>query len=129
MESNSQIDCLGLTAQDPALDSCIPLACVAWLLDSGAAAAAAAAAAAVTRRVLVLAGPGNNGGDGLVAGRHLTHFGYEVKVRGNQGGGGGGGGSGGHGGGDHPYSSQQMGSPVVADLLTALVGGRWLADT
>lgn len=32
------------------------------------------------RRVLVLAGPGNNGGDGLVAGRHLTHFGYDVKV-------------------------------------------------
>jgi hydroxyethylthiazole kinase-like uncharacterized protein yjeF len=33
------------------------------------------------RRVLVLAGPGNNGGDGLVAGRHLTHFGYDVSVR------------------------------------------------
>eukprot|EP00878_Enallax_costatus_P008270 GHUV01008646.1.p1 GENE.GHUV01008646.1~~GHUV01008646.1.p1 ORF type:complete len:545 (+),score=109.88 GHUV01008646.1:3292-4926(+) len=32
------------------------------------------------RRVLVVAGPGNNGGDGLVAGRHLTHFGYDVKV-------------------------------------------------
>lgn len=32
------------------------------------------------RRVLVLAGPGNNGGDGLVAGRHLTHFGYDVQV-------------------------------------------------
>ena len=32
------------------------------------------------RRVLVLAGPGNNGGDGLVAGRHLHHFGYDVQV-------------------------------------------------
>mmetsp|Transcript_3010 Transcript_3010/g.9221 ORF Transcript_3010/g.9221 Transcript_3010/m.9221 type:complete len:266 (+) Transcript_3010:93-890(+) len=30
--------------------------------------------------VLVVAGPGNNGGDGLVAGRHLCRFGYNVKV-------------------------------------------------
>lgn len=32
------------------------------------------------KRILVIAGPGNNGGDGLVAGRHLYHFGYDVQV-------------------------------------------------
>ncbi|KAL1915080.1 uncharacterized protein VTP21DRAFT_7561 [Calcarisporiella thermophila] len=31
-------------------------------------------------RVLVCVGPGNNGGDGLVAARHLLHFGYKPKI-------------------------------------------------
>ncbi|GFR51649.1 hypothetical protein Agub_g14081 [Astrephomene gubernaculifera] len=47
---------------------------------SSPAATAPAPAGTRRRRVLVLAGPGNNGGDGLVAARHLHHFGYEVKV-------------------------------------------------
>ncbi|KAJ1679189.1 hypothetical protein EV182_002558 [Spiromyces aspiralis] len=35
---------------------------------------------ATTPRVLVCVGPGNNGGDGLVAARHLAHFGYSPSL-------------------------------------------------
>ncbi|RKF58186.1 NADH-hydrate epimerase [Erysiphe neolycopersici] len=32
------------------------------------------------KNILIACGPGNNGGDGLVAARHLKHFGYQPKI-------------------------------------------------
>ncbi|KJP88455.1 YjeF family domain-containing protein [Plasmodium fragile] len=32
------------------------------------------------KKILIFCGPGNNGGDGLVAARHLKQFGYDITV-------------------------------------------------
>ena len=32
------------------------------------------------KRILIVAGPGNNGGDGIVAARHLQMFGYKCTL-------------------------------------------------
>eukprot|EP00005_Dracoamoeba_jomungandri_P008817 CAMPEP_0174275966 /NCGR_PEP_ID=MMETSP0439-20130205/60125_1 /TAXON_ID=0 /ORGANISM="Stereomyxa ramosa, Strain Chinc5" /LENGTH=251 /DNA_ID=CAMNT_0015368147 /DNA_START=320 /DNA_END=1076 /DNA_ORIENTATION=+ len=47
---------------------------------AGLAVATAIGKVFVKKRVLVVCGPGNNGGDGLVAARHLFHFGYSPTV-------------------------------------------------
>ncbi len=73
-------------AQAAALDADLMGAELGFSLDQLMELAGLSVAAAVhaahppPRRVLVLVGPGNNGGDGLVAARHLRHFGYAVEV-------------------------------------------------
>jgi ADP-dependent NAD(P)H-hydrate dehydratase / NAD(P)H-hydrate epimerase len=48
--------------------------------NAGRAVADAVSAVLQGRRVVIVAGPGNNGGDGFVAARHLAERGYTVRV-------------------------------------------------
>jgi hydroxyethylthiazole kinase-like uncharacterized protein yjeF len=50
------------------------------LMENAGRAVADRAAMLPGRRVVVVAGPGNNGGDGFVAARHLAERGYAVRV-------------------------------------------------
>src|SRR5215210_7890691 len=66
------------TAEQAAIDGG---ASVEMLMErAGAALAEAAYRFAGPKPVLILCGPGNNGGDGLVAARHLAERGVDVRV-------------------------------------------------
>lgn len=69
-------------AESARLDSAteVPVAALMERAGLGVALEAVRMGATYGRRVLVLAGPGNNGGDGYVAARHLRSRGVEVEV-------------------------------------------------
>jgi len=77
-----------LGAQMAALDASLMSPAVRYTLTQLMELAGLAVAVAIQKqyprsdfsRVLVVAGPGNNGGDGLVAARHLHQFGYTPSV-------------------------------------------------
>jgi ADP-dependent NAD(P)H-hydrate dehydratase / NAD(P)H-hydrate epimerase len=50
------------------------------LMENAGRAVAALTGSMQRRRVTVVAGPGNNGGDGFVAARHLAERGYQVRL-------------------------------------------------
>ena len=56
------------------------IAGIALMEKAGRAVADAVARHPLGTRVLVVAGPGNNGGDGFVAARLLAERGYQVRV-------------------------------------------------
>ena len=53
---------------------------ITLMKNAGRAVADVACRAVECRRVVVVAGPGNNGGDGFVAARYLAERGYAVRV-------------------------------------------------
>ncbi len=50
------------------------------LMENAGRAVADAASALQGRRLVIVAGPGNNGGDGFIAARHLAERGFSVRV-------------------------------------------------
>ncbi len=66
--------------EETALAAGLPLMARAGLAAAGVARDMLAGATRQPARVLVLAGPGNNGGDGYVAACHLRQWGFDLEV-------------------------------------------------